>query len=75
MIIMPVWVISENDSEYTVLLGSEPKSDAKKEILPKDCVENIIYAPMVHESGNKFALVTLHKNKIPDNLKAFFPNE
>ena len=75
MIIMPVWVISENDSEYTVLLGSEPKLDAKKEILPKDCVENIIYAPMIHESGNKFALVTLHKNKIPDNLKQFVPSE
>lgn len=69
MVIMPAWIVSENETEYVALLGSEPKIDAKREVLPKDCVTNIIYAPMVHESGHKFALLTLDPNKLPENIK------
>lgn len=75
MIIMPVWIFDENDNEYTALLGSEPKIDAKREILPKNCVTNIIYAPVAHESGAKFALVTLDKTKVPENIKKMIPND
>jgi hypothetical protein len=69
MIIMPAWIISESEIEYVALLGSEPKMDAKREVLPKDCVKNIVYAPMIHESGHKFALLTLDPDKVPEFIK------
>lgn len=69
MIIVPVWVVDENKKEYQVLMGSEPRTDAKKEILPKYCVDNIIYAPMIHESGHKFAICTINEQKVPENIK------
>jgi len=66
---MPAWVTKESEEGYYALLGSEPKPDSKVEFLPKECVENIIYAPMIHESGNKLAMFTFNKNNLPENIK------
>lgn len=69
MILMPVWIVSEDENNYVALLGSQPKADAKKEVLPKDCVKNILYSPEEHDSGYKFALVILDQEKIPEDIK------
>lgn len=69
MILMPAWIVSEDEINYTALLGSQPKANAKKEVLPKDCVKNIVYSPEEHESGYKFALLTLDPEKVPENIK------
>lgn len=68
MILMPAWVVSEDETGYFALLGSEPRTDAEKEFLPKECVENVVYAAMLHESGNKLALFTLINEKIPEKI-------
>ena len=70
MIMMPVWVIKENENEYVVLLGSEPKKDAPQEIIPKNCVKNIIYSPVPHESGYKLAIITISPDNVPENIKS-----
>ena len=75
MIIMPIWVVEERESEYVVLFGSEPQQDAKKEIIPKKCVKNIIYAPMIHDSGHKFAMVSLNYQNIPENIRSRLENK
>lgn len=75
MVIIPIWVVDENEKEYLVLLGSEPKINANKETLPKNCVENIIYAPMIHESGYKFAICTIKENDLPEKLKNMISKE
>jgi hypothetical protein len=69
MIIMPAWVTEETEEGYHALLGSEPKTDSKSEFLPKECVDNIIYAPMIHESGYKFAMFTLNENNLPQTIR------
>lgn len=69
MIIMPIWVKSENENEYVALLGSEPKTDSKLEKIPKNCVKNIIYAAMEHPSGYKFAMISIDSEKAPDYIK------
>jgi hypothetical protein len=66
---MPAWIISEDENGYVALLGSEPKTDAEKEFLPKECVDKIVYAPMIHESGYKFSLLTLNPDKVPEKIK------
>lgn len=66
---MPAWIVSKDDSGYYALLGSEPNKETEKEFLPKDCVENVVYAAIIHESGNEFALFTLIPEKIPEKIK------
>lgn len=69
MIMMPAWIVSENEDGYFALLGSEPRTDAEKEFLPKECVDNIVYAAMIHNSGYRFCMMVLNPEKIPDKIK------
>jgi len=65
MILMPVWVVEETEEGYRALLGSEPRTDAEREWIPKEFVVSCVY------SGNhgepKFALLTL--KEVPEDIR------
>lgn len=56
---MPVWVLSESDEGYTVLLGSQPRTDAEKKFIPKNLVQNLVLAPTSNELGYTFGMISL----------------
>lgn len=67
---MPVWVFEETDEGYRCLLGSEPRTDADQEWIPKSCVVSCVYAPS--EGEPKFALMTL--KEVPEEIRKKNPN-
>lgn len=73
MILMPMWIVEETESGYHALLGSEPRVDAEKEWIPKECVVSCVYAP--GEGSPRFALVTLVTlGDIPEEIKKKNPD-
>lgn len=70
MILMPMWVVEDTEEGIGALLGSEPRSDAEREWIPREFVVSCVYAP--GEGSPRFALVTLKevpeaiRNKNPD---------
>ncbi len=69
MIVVPAWVQSESESDFLVVLGSEPKNNAKKNLIPKYCVETCNYSPFSKKEENRFALFVLKPEKVPKSLK------
>lgn len=82
MILMPMWIVEETEKGYYALLGSEPRVDADKEWIPKECIVSCVYAPVEDssvEGSPRFALVTLVTlGDIPEDIKkknpAFYRN-
>lgn len=70
MILMPMWVVEETDEGYRALLGSEPRTDAEREWIPRECVISCVYAP--GEDGPRFALLTL--KEIPEDIRKKNPS-
>jgi hypothetical protein len=64
MIIVPVQKIKEKDGGITCLLGSEPRPEAKREFLPKDCVFN-----RVDSGAGGLSVLTLDDSKLPEAIK------
>lgn len=70
MILMPMWIVEDTEEGIRALLGSEPRTDAEREWIPREYVVSLVYAPV--EGNPRFALVTLKdvpesvKNKNPD---------
>lgn len=65
MILMPVWVVEETEEGYRALLGSEPRTDAEREWIPKEFVVSCVYAGNPGEI--KFALLTL--KEVPEDIR------
>lgn len=65
MILMPAWIVEENEEGYLALLGSEPRTDAEKEWIPRDSVASCVYAPA--EGNPRFALLTL--KEMPEEIR------
>lgn len=65
MILMPAWIVEENEEGYLALLGSQPRSDAEREWLPRDCVESCVYSPEI--ASPRFALLTLRE--VPESIR------
>jgi hypothetical protein len=59
MIIMPVWIISESEEGYTVLLGSQPQKDAPREFVSKEIILNVVKAPTSNDEGYTLAILSL----------------
>lgn len=70
MILMPAWVVEENDEGYLALLGSEPRTDADREWLPREVVESCVYAP--GPRSPRFALLTL--KEVPEEIRKKNPD-
>lgn len=80
MILMPMWVVEDTEQGIEALLGSEPRSDAEREWIPREFVVSCVYARVPYggldaapgEGSPRFALVTLKevpeaiRNKNPD---------
>lgn len=78
MILMPVWIVEETEEGYTALLGSEPRTDADREWIPRDLVASCVKSPEEGQ-GPTFAIMMLKgvteeiRKKNPDlyrNVKA-----
>lgn len=65
MILMPMWVVEENEEGYRALLGSEPRIDAEREWIPRELVVSCVYAP--GPEGPRFAIVTL--KEVPEEIR------
>ena len=65
MILMPAWVVEENEEGYFALLGSHPRSDAAKDWLPRESVESCVYSPEI--TAPRFALLTLRE--VPEEIR------
>jgi hypothetical protein len=64
MIIVPVRNIKDCDGGLTCLMGSEPKPDAEREFLPKECVANRVDS----ELGGLSVLI-LDESRLPDGIR------
>ena len=69
MVIMLAWIFEETEEGYRALLGSEPRTDSEREWIPKDCVDNCIYAS---EGSPRFALLTL--KIVPEDIRKKNPD-
>ena len=70
MILMPMWIVEETEAGYRALLGSEPRTDAESEWIPRGFVVSCVYSP--GEAGPRFALVTL--KEIPEDIRIKNPS-
>lgn len=82
MVMMPIWLIRETETELICFLGSEPPATAKQERISKSCVVSKESVPcdeltqqerfttqMPHLIGCLFSVVMLEESKIPADLK------
>lgn len=65
MIVIPAWIVDENEEGYLALLGSQPRPDAEREWLPRDCVESCVCSPEI--TTPRFALFTLRE--VPESIR------
>ena len=82
MVMMPIWLIRETETELICFLGSEPPATANQERIPKSCVvtkqsvtihelinKEKFIKTMPHLIGCLFSVVMLDESKIPAELK------